>query len=341
MNKFYTGKQVLSYGTPFIFSLGNRSIGKTFYWTCRNINKFLHEGKKFIYMRRYDEDLKRVAPNYFDAVAFKFPDVEFEVKGNGKSGTEFYINKRLAGMTVALSVATKYKSISMPDYDTIMYDEFLPEDNVYLPNEVGNALNFYQTVARGGGQAIREEVKFIFIANNVTLNNPYFRDLKIRDNIMLGTKYSVDPDKAWVVELTNNAEIAKEIATTPFGKMIAKTKYGDYALKSEFYLDDATFIQKPKGNSRYYCTLVWNGKSYGVYEYFEEGLFYVSPKVDPNSKDVFALSTLDHKPNYIMMYRNTFNPLYHFLKYAYDNALLRFETDDCKFMFMEFMSYQT
>ena len=82
MNKFYTGKQVLSYGTPFIFSLGNRSIGKTFYWTCRNINKFLHEGKKFIYMRRYDEDLKRVAPSYFDAVAFKFPDVEFEVKGN-------------------------------------------------------------------------------------------------------------------------------------------------------------------------------------------------------------------------------------------------------------------
>ena len=84
MNKFYNGKRVLSFGTPFIFSLGNRSIGKTFYWTTRCIKKYLKSGEQFIYVRRYDNDLKRVAPSFFENVSFKFPDVslrELKVAG--------------------------------------------------------------------------------------------------------------------------------------------------------------------------------------------------------------------------------------------------------------------
>ena len=336
-NKFYSGKKVLSYGTPFIFSLGNRSTGKTFYWTDRNINRFLEGGHKFIYVRRYDEDLKRVAPTYFNANAFKHPDVEFEVRGNGKSGTQLLINKEVAGITIALSLANKFKSVSLPDFDTIVFDEFLPEDGQYLPTEVSNALSLYQTVARGNGKSIREDVKFIFIANNVTLNNPYFRELKIRDRIQLDTEYSVDSDRAWVVELFNNAVIGNEIASTAFGKMISKTKYGEYAIKSQFYLDDDTFIQKPSGNSRYYCTLIYNDSSYGVYEYTDESLFYISNKTDPNCKAVYALTTKDHRPNYLLLNRNKYNPLFDMLRFAYDNALLRFESADAKWMFLDFM----
>lgn len=339
-NKYYNGKQILSYGTPFLFSLGNRSIGKSFYWTERCINKYLRDGKKFIYMRRYDDDLKRVAPSFFDNVAFKHPDLTLTVGGNGKSGSPLYINGEQAGITVALSAANKYKSVGMADYDTIFFDEFLPENGEYLPTEVANALSFYQSVARGYGQVIREEVKFVFVANNVTLNNPYFRELGIRDKVRFDTRYTCDADRAWVVELTNNAEIASEIAKTPFGKMIAKTKYGDYALKSQFYLDDSTFVQKPKGASKYYCTLEWAGKAYGLYEYSEEGLIYISNKVDPNCKLVFSMSTADHKPNYVMLYKARYNPIMDFIRYAYDNALLRFENDECKFMFMDFMSYR-
>lgn len=338
-NKFYTGKRVLSFGTPFIFSLGNRSIGKTFYWTCRMINYFKRTGKKFIYMRRYDDDLKLVGSKFFDAVRFKYPEDELAVNGNGTTGTTFYINKQQCGFTMSLSKATKSKSISLPDYDTIFFDEFLPESGKYLSDEVALALNFYQTVARGNGRAIREEVKFVFVANNVTLNNPYFKELKIREKIKPGTKYTVDTDRAWVVELTTNEAIADEIATTPFGKMISKTKYGEFALKSKFYMDDNTFIEKPTGNSRYYCTLVWKGRSYGVYEYYEAGLLQISASVDENCKNVFSLTTNDHQPNYMLMYRNRMNPLYSYLRFAYDNALVRFDNDDCKLMFLDLMSY--
>lgn len=338
-DKYYSGTKVLSYGTPWIFSLGNRSIGKTTFWTRYVINRFKRKGRKFIYMRRYDEDLKKTATTFFDNIRFLFPNDSFKVEGNGKTGTKFYINEEFAGIAIALSGVTRFKSVGMADYDTIFYDEFLPEDGCYLSNEVGNCLSFYQSVARGFGQVIRTDVKFIFCANSVTLNNPLFRELKIRDRIQLGSKYTVDPDGAWTVEFTNNEEIANEIANTPFGKMMAKTKYGEYSLKNQFYLDDNNFIKKPTGESRYYCTLVWRGRNYGVYEYKEEGLLYVTTKADPNCKIMFALTTKDHQPNYLLMHKNKFNPIYNYLKYAYENALLRFDNQESKFMFLEIMQY--
>lgn len=337
--KYYTATRALSYGTPFIYSLGNRSIGKTFDWTCRCINNWKRKRKKFIYMRRYDEDLKRVAPSFFDNVQFKYPSDQFEVHGTGKSGTIFKINGEQAGISISLSTALKYKSVGFADYDIILFDEFLPEDGRYLPNEVSTALNFYQSVARGYGEVIRKDVKFVFLANNVTMFNPYFIDLHILEQCHPGTHYTCDPDRAWVVEIINNEAVAEEIASTPFGKMIAKTKYGDYALKSAFYLDSNVFIEKPTGDNKYYCTLVSKGKKYGVYEYTKEGLFYISEKYDPKHPAVFSLTTDDHKPNYIMLYRNAQNGLFSLLKFAYDNACVRFQNGLCKAMFLEFMAY--
>lgn len=337
--KFYSPTKALSYGTPWIFSLGNRSIGKTFGWTCKLINSFLQKGEKFIYMRRFDDDLKLVAPSFFDNIQFKYPTTEFEVDGNGKSGTAMLIDKQVAGITVSLSKVTKFKSVGFADFKYILFDEFLPEDGRYLPNEVELALNFYQSVARGYGKAIRPDVKFIFIANNVTMYNPYFIDLHILENVGTETHYSVDKDRAWVVEFTQNKEIAKEIASTAFGKMIAKTRYGDYALKSEFYLDSPEFIEKPSGINSYYCTLASHGKKYGVYEYTDEGLFYISKKVDPNYPHVFSLTTADHKANTLLMHKSLSDPLCQLLKFAFDNACIRFQDGECKNMFLEFMAY--
>lgn len=337
---FYNGKTALSYGTPFIFTLGTRSIGKTFYWTKRQINRFLKTGRKFGFVKRYKEDLKSVAEKFFDNNAYEFPDHTFDADGfSSASGGRFVIDGKVAGYGMTLNKANRMKGISMADVDELIFDEFLPEDGIYLPNEVGAAFSLYQSVARGYGKAIRPEVRFVFIANHVTLNNPYFRELKIRDMYKPGTKILVDPDRGWVAEFTNSDEIAKEISETPFGKMIAKTKYGEYAIKAQFYLDDPTFIAKPNGSGAYVCTLVWNDKEFGVYEYMDDGLLYITHSVDHNCKEIFALTNADHKPNYMIMYRNRMNPMWGYLRYAYDNALIRFQDDECKFMFLEAMDY--
>lgn len=336
---YYECRKALSYGTPFVFSLGNRSIGKTFSITSYCVNRFLKKGKKFIYMRRYDADLKLVAPTFFDNIRPKYERCSFEVDGNGKTGTQFIINGQLAGITVALSCSTKYKSVNLGDFDTIFFDEFINVENDYLGEEVGLALSFYQSVARGFNRPIREEVKFIFVGNHVSLNNPYFRELKIRERIDVASRYCVDPDRAWVVEMTDNKEIADVISQSPFGKMIAKTKYGEYALKSQFYLDDNTFIQKPTGNSNYICTLKHKDKNYGVYDYYEDGNIYISRKYDKTHTVCFSLTTNDHQPNYMLLFRSRHNPVMSTLRFAYENALLRFDCMESKMMFLDFMSY--
>lgn len=339
--KYYSGNKVCSYGCPWIFSLGNRSIGKTFDWTRKCINRFLKSNgrNKFLVVRRYDEDLKKSVPTFFDAVRFKYPDHSFDIHGNGKSGTRLYIDGEFAGMSMSLKAAKKYKSVPLIDFTTILHDEFLSEDSVYLPDEVGSALGLYMSVARGNGEVIRTDVQYVHLANTVSMNNPYFRELHIREHLVPGKEYTVDPDRAWVVEITNNKEIAQEINNTPFGKMLAKTKYGDYAMKSAFYLDDNTFIQKPSGNSEYLCTMIWKDEKFGVYDYTDEGLLYITTKVDPTCKQIFSLTTADHKPNYMLLYRNKYNPVYEIVRFAYDNALLRFETMECKFMFLDFMEF--
>ena len=306
------------------------------------LQNFKDRGEQFIYMRRYNQDLKKVAGTAFNEVLNTAPtlqDMDFTMDGKGSEGTRYYIDGRLAGITVPLSGALRYKSMSLPSVTTILFDEFIPEDNVYLPTEVGNALSFYQTIARGNGLAIRQNCRFVFLANTVTMNNPYFRELHIREKVNPMAKFTVDPDRAWVVEISHNEQIADEIASTPFGKMISKTKYGDFALKNQFYLDDETFIQKPTGRSRYYCTLKWMSGDYGVYEYYDEGLIYISHKVDKGCQKVLALTTTDHAPNLLLLYKNRGTPIIQYFKHAFDNALVRFDNADCKYMFLEFMQY--
>lgn len=340
MSKYYSHNKVMSYNTPFIFTLGTRSIGKTFDYTEYVIDRWLKKSRKFIIVRRYKEHLKAIGSKFFDNNMFKHPELSFKADSfSSAEGGKFYINGEQCGMAVGLNSATLYKGISAADYDTIWFDEFLNEDDDYLKDEVGKCFNLYQSVARGYGNAFRPEVKFIFTANHVSMNNPYFRELHIRDQYRLGSKYTVDKDRAWVLEMTDSPEITSEILNTPFGKMIAKTKYGEYSLKSAFYLDDPTFVEKPQGESGYVCTLAWGGKTFGVYEYEDAGLIYISHNVDKNCKDKFSLTTADHKPNYTMLYRASSNPIYQYMRFAYDNALLRFQDDECKYMFMEFMSF--
>lgn len=340
MNKYYSHNKVMSYNTPFIFTLGTRSIGKTFDYTEYVIDRWLKKGRKFIIVRRYKEDLKKIAPKFFDNNMFKHPELSFKAEGfSSAEGGRFYINEEQAGIALSLSEANRFKGISLADYDTIWFDEFLNEDDDYLTDELGKTFSLYQSVARGYGKSFRPEVKFIFTANHVTFNNPYFRDLHIRDQYRTGSKYTVDKDRGWVLEMTDSPEITEEIASTAFGKMIAKTKYGEYSLKAKFYLDDPTFVEKPKGNSNYVCTLAWEKKLFGVYEYMDDGVLYITHKYDKNCKTIFSLTTADHKPNYTMLYKASSNPISQYMKFAYDNALLRFQDDECKYMFMDYMSF--
>lgn len=323
-SKFYSNKKVLSYNRNFMFVLGNRSAGKSFCWKCYCVDQFLKQHKQFIYMRRYDNELDNVK-TLFDDIQFKYPNVKFDVKGK-----EFYINDEIAGWAVPLSLAYKLKSVSFVNVHTIFYDEFLSESKRYIKNEVDLAFNFYQTVARGGGECIRD-VKFVFVANAVSMFNPYFNQLNIKPKI------GYTKTNSYVVEMFTNDDVNEEIKKSQFYNLIKDSKYGGYALSNDFYLDSMSFVEKVNlKNGRYLCTLKYMNSHYGVYMF--EDFIYVCSKFNLQFPTRYAFTTQDHNINYIMIYKNKHNYTLDLLREAFKHSQMKFESMKIKGYMFEMMN---
>jgi phage terminase large subunit len=74
--------------------IGDRSAGKSYSAKKKVVKKFLEAGDEFIYLRRYEDELKETKEQYFDDVLF---NREFDGL-NLKYDTDCYmINDRLAG----------------------------------------------------------------------------------------------------------------------------------------------------------------------------------------------------------------------------------------------------
>lgn len=325
---YYNGNTLLGYNEPFMFCIGNRSTGKSFFYKSFCVKRFLNHNEKFIYLRRYDNELNKIK-TFFSDIAFKFPDVSFSVKGRS-----FYINDKLCGYAIPLSLAYKVKSVSFNDVGTIMYDEFLPENNRYIPDEFSMALNLYQSVARGGGKVIRDDVRFIFIGNHVSLLNPYFEGLgaRIYDN----SKY-IRGD-GYVIEIFNNEEVSEIIKNSKVGRILFNNEYGNYALNGKFIDDNNQFIKRTPRNSKYLLTIKYDGYECSLLR-CENG-YHISNKIDKDFPYRYAFSNSDHSLNYTLINRYNKSSLMESIRVAYSLGELSFSDKKCKKVFLDIMKYK-
>lgn len=285
INKFYDGNTIYNLESPFKFIIGNRSAGKTFFFKLKGVDEFLNNKGKFIIMRRYTTEIDIIKDTFFnDIEEYKKYKVDIKVKGY-----KIFIENVHAGDFIALSSVNKYKSINMSDYNLIIFDEFIPEDNRYINqnknyyHEPEQALNFFQTVARGLNKAYRENVKFIFISNSISTSNPYFDYFKINKLIWNGTK-KYYKDEFFSFEIT---KIKNDVESSRFGKFIKGTNYGNYALSNEFYRDNYynLFKDLPK-TARIMFTIEFNKKRYGVF--IDKSKIYIHNKTVDNAP-IFSL----------------------------------------------------
>lgn len=241
--KWYNGKKILSYNKPFNFIIGGRGIGKSFYWLSKVAKNYLNKGEKFIYVRRYADDVKIVSPDIFKTVnnvlktniIYKTVDKKgcfFLETGTGeydKKGKEI-MQHDLCGYAIGVTQFQKMKSTDLSDVTTILYDEFLSDTGTYLKNELDMCLGFYMTVARGFNTPIRENCKFIFISNNDNFINPFFTGLKV-DYLKLMDSETYT-DNGFCIQFCTET-IKNTVKPTEFQKMLAKTEYGEYALENK------------------------------------------------------------------------------------------------------------
>lgn len=246
-----------SYNQLFNFIVGPRGYGKTYSWKKKAIRDFIKKGKQFVYLRRYESELDLTKNTLFDDIILnqEFPGYDIELKPEG-----WVVNGEIAGYPMALSLARQYKSSSYPQVYNICFDEFIIDGgkSTYLKAETTQFLSFYSTIAR-----LREDVIVFFMANAITMANPYFlkwdltlpkdKDYVVKNNMLLQFVYA-------------DEDFKNRKAATRFGEIEQFDGYATYSVENKLLLDDEYFIKSKDKGSQYLFTFIWHGKDYGVYD---------------------------------------------------------------------------
>ncbi len=290
-NIYWDIYHTLSYNALFNFIIGPRGNGKSYGCKKRAIENFLNKDEQFAYVRRFKTELKKKdLATYFDDIKEEFSDHTFEVKNK-----KFYIDDKLAGHSFALSTAKIKKSVPYPKISMVIFDEFILDKGYhhYIPDEVTNFLELYETIAR------LRDVQVFFLSNAITWTNPYFTYFEIDPP---KNKKKIGCDNDILIQIVDNQNFINKKKNTRFGKIIDNTPYGDYAIETKFLRDSDNFVAKTKPkNKKMHFILIVGGKKLGVWLCPDEGVYYVSKKFDPSYKLIYTASNEDHKPNTMLL----------------------------------------
>lgn len=330
---FFQDEPIRSRGLPFNVVISMRADGKTFNRKNKGIKKFLATEKVTIWVRRevseIDDDFRMT---FFDDIKFMYPDLEFKIKQTNSGGIGF-INNKPAFFFLALSVALKHKSISHLKVYQLVFDEFIinPKTNMrYIKGEVFTFFELYHTIARPrsigideDGNAIMKDPKIQvwFLANLVTINNPYFQYWQIKPSPSI--EFNVYRDIGVVVQFPNSSQFREYMKTTTLGKSLANTDYGKYAVDGDSYLDREEFIEDKSKNSIYVMGFIYDNMRIGVWIDYQRNRVYINEQIDP-SRQLVAVNSQEHGINTLYMRTLKKQPRWTNLVYAYDNGLMRF-----------------
>lgn len=331
---WYNRQEILSHNKLISFILSNRGAGKTFTFKDWCIKDFIKNGNQFIWVRRYETELKSKMVNaFFDDIRELYPNVELTVKNNVPM-----INGKQAGYFVPLSTSMKLKSVPFPHVNKIIFDEFIIDKSSfrYIQNEPELLLDLLETVDRK-----RDKTRLILLGNRISLVNPYFLYYKISPK--LDKRFTTWKDgthrEQIIIELFKDADFIKEKYDTRMGKLVKGTKYGDYAIENDSLRDNNTFIEAKTSTSMFMLYIKYNDNIYGFWVDFNKGLIYVNTQYDSYSYQGYCLQRDDHEPN-ILLIKSLANckPIQRIV-FAFQNGLIRFENVSVKNQFYEFIHF--
>lgn len=316
--KYYSLHNLLSRNGVFNFIMGMRGDGKTFAAKDWAIRDFLKTGAEFIYLRRYKTELTERF-SFFNDIAWKYPEYEFKVDGSkaylrkahDKDDEENPNKWRLFGHFVPLSTAVTKKSTPYPKVNKILFDEFILEKGHihYLSDEVRAFQDFYSTVDRWD-----DRVRVLFLANSISIMNPYFLAYGIRPS--KEQEFTVLGDGFFIIQyIQDSPEFVEAVKNTRFGRMISGTAYGQFAIENVFRDDNDNLIQKKTATAKFYYAITFDGKTVGVWVDHKTGAYYVSNRHIETTDMNFVLTKDDMTPNVMMIEHSS--PLIKTLKKFY------------------------
>lgn len=189
--RYYNTDAIRAKGAHYSFIIGERSNGKTTA-ILRDIVRDHHEsGKKGAVIRQMEMDIQgHKGASLFNALMANHMIEELtegQWTGVKYKSRAYYFTKveKNGDITTAsepfcyifaISQSTHYKSNSYPGIGTILFDEFMRADKMYLVDEVTLFLNLVSTLVRE-----KDDAKIFLVANTVSWNSPYFLKFGLRD----------------------------------------------------------------------------------------------------------------------------------------------------------------
>lgn len=271
---WYDKGPLMSHNGLINFVLGARGTGKTFAYKSWAIKK----EKQTVWVRRYQEDIDDLQDKFMTDLIGEGvidPD-EHEIKSEAG---KLEIDGEVKIFFVALNTAGRKKSQSYHNVDAIIYDEVfeMKGGRRYLTNEVEKFLELYETVNRLRIDG-RREVRCFLLANKTTFVNPYFTYWNI---LPFTQRFKSFKDGLIVVENYENKEFVEVKKQTGFGKLIAGTTYGNYAIENIAWMDDnALIVKKKPDNCRLLCNIRFKETMMGMWS--DDLSVYIMRAHNPN-----------------------------------------------------------
>lgn len=181
--KHYSLANIYSTESQYNLLLGERSNGKSYQVKHCCVYEFLNKGYMFVYLRRLGVEVK----NYM--VESYFNDCKVKELSKGKytlisvfrseiflghidPETQKVVRDVKCGTVMSLASQGHYKSMSLPEYKNVIFEEFITND-VYLPDETRELQQLISTIAR------RNQIRVWLIGNTISRLCPYFNEWQL------------------------------------------------------------------------------------------------------------------------------------------------------------------
>lgn len=329
---YYNFNRLYSYNATYNFCVGGRGLGKTYGAKKQVIKNYIRRGEMFIYLRRYKTELVS-RQTFFADIAHEFPKHDFRIHGNlaqiALMATRDTKNRdwQTMGYFISLSTAQSMKSVAFPKVTTIIFDEFIIEKgNIqYLPSEADVFNNFYSTVDR-----YQDKTKVLFLANSVSIMNPYFLKYEIAPD--QENEFVVRSDGFIVAHFPDSEKFANSVYETNFGRFIKDTDYAEYAVSNTFMDNHDNLINPKDSNARYMFTLETKNGKFSVWFNMFTSEYTVQEKL-PKQQLLFTIVPERMDSDKTLM---TFNdkPM-QYLRTAFRNARVTFDKPQTRNTFIE------
>lgn len=314
---WYSHGPLASHNGLFNLTIGGRGTGKTFDYKKWAINK----DSQTVWVRRIPEDLKEFEPKFF-------PDLM--AQGVVKDTDEWKIkhhtiiwNGEEKVFFMPLKTGRRFKSSSFINLRHIIFDEFIDEENKYLPDEMDRFISLYETINRLRLDC--PEVRVFFIGNKVNFQNPYFSFWDIKPFEGRFHRYL---GGAVVVENYHNARFEELKKATRSYQALRRSSYMRAMVDNTSWLDTNAFIRPRPNDAIHYANIHLKSKdlTFGIWTAKDPRAIHCCRAHNPTSVTFAPIFSCDDGE----LPLNPKSSAFELIKLGHDGSFLYFDDNGIK-----------